>query len=162
MEKELEQTNELENTVSVEAEQVIPNDEIVEDVVIDVPVEAEVIETVIPEQPLTIEEPKVVISEPKPAPVAVEVPKIEVPVRINKRILTGKVVSNKADKTITIAVQRQVAHPLYKKYFKRTTKFMAHDELNECRIGDTVKVIESRPLSARKRWKLIEIVLRAK
>lgn len=80
----------------------------------------------------------------------------------NRRILTGKVTSNKMEKTIVVAVERQVAHPIYKKYFKRTNKFMAHDEMNECKIGDTVKVRESRPLSHKKRWELIEIVQRAK
>jgi small subunit ribosomal protein S17 len=70
-------------------------------------------------------------------------------------------VSNKADKTIVVAIERQVAHPLYRKYFKQTTKVMAHDEKNECNIGDVVKVIESRPLSARKRWALVEIIERA-
>lgn len=74
---------------------------------------------------------------------------------------TGKVVSNKADKTIVVSIERQVAHPLYKKYFKRTTTVMAHDEKNECNIGDVVKVVESRPLSARKRWALVEIIERA-
>ena len=82
--------------------------------------------------------------------------------RSNKRILQGKVKSNKSDKTILVAIVRQVSHPLYKKYYKRTKKVMAHDENNECKIGDTVKVRESRPLSARKRWELIEIVQRAK
>jgi small subunit ribosomal protein S17 len=76
-------------------------------------------------------------------------------------VRTGKVVSNKAEKTIVVSIERQVAHPLYKKYFKLTTKVMAHDENNECNIGDVVKVIESRPLSARKRWALVEIIERA-
>ncbi len=80
----------------------------------------------------------------------------------NKRMLVGKVASNKADKTIVVAVVRQVAHPLYKKYFKRTKKFLAHDELNQCKIGDKVKVKECRPMSARKRWELVEILERAK
>ena len=79
-----------------------------------------------------------------------------------KRVLVGKVKSNKADKTITVTSQRQVIHPLYKKYYKVTKKVMAHDENNECRIGDTVKVIESRPLSRNKRWNLVEIIERAK
>ena len=70
-------------------------------------------------------------------------------------------VSNKAEKTIVVSIERQIAHPLYKKYFKRSTKVMAHDEKNECNIGDVVKVIESRPLSARKRWALVEIIERA-
>ncbi|MBK6290813.1 MAG: 30S ribosomal protein S17 [Ignavibacteria bacterium] len=78
-----------------------------------------------------------------------------------RKVRTGKVVSNKAEKTIVVSIERQVAHPLYKKYFKLTTKVMAHDENNECNIGDVVKVIESRPLSARKRWALVEIIERA-
>lgn len=80
----------------------------------------------------------------------------------HKRILQGKVKSNKPDKTIIVAIERQVAHPLYKKYYKRTKSFMAHDEKNECNQGDTVKIRESRPLSANKRWELVEIVERAK
>lgn len=80
----------------------------------------------------------------------------------NKKVRTGKVVSNKANKTIVVSIERQVAHPLYRKYFKLSKKIMAHDERNECSIGDTVKVIESRPLSARKRWTLVEIIERAK
>lgn len=79
-----------------------------------------------------------------------------------KRVLVGRVKSNKADKTIIVASQRQVIHPLYKKYYKVTKKVMAHDENNDCNIGDLVKVIESRPLSARKRWSLVEILERAK
>ncbi len=79
-----------------------------------------------------------------------------------KKTRIGKVVSNKADKTIVVTIERQVAHPIYKRYFKQTKKIMAHDEANECNIGDTVKVIESRPLSARKRWRLVEILERAK
>lgn len=80
----------------------------------------------------------------------------------HKRILQGVVTSDKADKTITVKVERQVAHPIYKKYYKQSKKFMAHDENNEARTGDTVKIRENRPLSARKRWVLIEIVERAK
>lgn len=79
-----------------------------------------------------------------------------------RRILEGKVVSNKADKTIVVLVERYVQHPLYKKYFRRSKKFMAHDERNECNIGDLVRIIEWRPLSRRKRWMLKEIVERAK
>ena len=78
-----------------------------------------------------------------------------------KKVRVGKVVSNKADKTIIVSIERQVIHPLYRKYFKQTKKVMAHDEENACQIGDTVKVIESRPLSARKRWSLVEILARA-
>ncbi len=80
----------------------------------------------------------------------------------HKRIMQGRVVSNKADKSITVLIERHVAHPLYKKYYKRAKKVMAHDEENASNIGDIVKVIESRPLSRRKRWRMIEIVERAK
>lgn len=83
-------------------------------------------------------------------------------VKSKKRVLQGKVASNKADKTIIVSIERQVAHPLYKKYYKRTKRVMAHDQNNECKIGDTVKVRECRPLSAKKRWELFEIVVRAK
>lgn len=69
----------------------------------------------------------------------------------HKRVLQGKVTSNKAEKTIIVAVERQVMHPLYKKYFKSTKKFMAHDPESTCNIGDTVKIKECRPMSARKR-----------
>ena len=75
---------------------------------------------------------------------------------------TGKVVSNKMDKTIVVAIENRVKHPLYKKVVKSTYKLKAHDENNECNIGDTVKVMETRPLSKDKRWKLVEIVERAK
>ena len=74
----------------------------------------------------------------------------------------GKVVSNKMDKTIVVAIENHVKHPLYKKIVKDTYKLKAHDENNECRIGDTVKVMETRPLSKDKRWRLVEIVERAK
>ena len=79
-----------------------------------------------------------------------------------KRILQGKVTSDKTDKTIVVTVERLVMHPIYKKFFKRTKKFMAHDEENHCHVGDTVRIKESRPLSARKRWVLESIVSRAK
>lgn len=85
----------------------------------------------------------------------------EVNLHVGKKIRQGKVVSNKGDKTIVVTIERQVMHPLYKKYFKQTKRFMAHDEENTCQIGDVVKIIESRPLSARKRWRLIEVVERA-
>ncbi len=74
----------------------------------------------------------------------------------------GLVVSNKMDKTITIAIERKVPHPIYKKYYKKTTKLMAHDEKSECGIGDRVKIMETRPLSKNKRWRLVEIVEKAK
>jgi small subunit ribosomal protein S17 len=74
----------------------------------------------------------------------------------------GYVVSNKMQKSILVAIERKVAHPLYKKYFKKTTKLMAHDEKNECSIGDKVKIMETRPLSLRKKWRLVEILEKAK
>lgn len=74
----------------------------------------------------------------------------------------GKVVSNKMQKSITIAVDRKVKHPIYGKFLNRTTKFMAHDEKNEAGIGDTVRIMETRPLSKSKRWRLVEIIEKAK
>lgn len=74
----------------------------------------------------------------------------------------GKVVSSAMDKSISIAVQRKVKHPIYGKFIGKTTKFMAHDEKNECQVGDTVKIMETRPLSKNKRWRLVEIIERAK
>ena len=79
-----------------------------------------------------------------------------------RKTRTGKVVSNKMDKTIVVAVEDHVKHPLYKKIVKRTYKLKAHDETNECNIGDTVKVMETRPLSKDKRWRLVEIVEKVK
>jgi small subunit ribosomal protein S17 len=74
----------------------------------------------------------------------------------------GVVSSNKMEKTITVAVVRKLKHPKYGKFLKKTKKFHAHDEKNECNIGDTVKIMETRPLSATKRWRLVEIVEKAK
>ncbi len=74
----------------------------------------------------------------------------------------GQVVSNKMQKTITVAVDRKVKHPIYGKFVSKTTKFTAHDESNECNIGDTVKIMETRPLSKNKRWRLVEILEKAK
>jgi len=74
----------------------------------------------------------------------------------------GKVVSDKMDKTITVAVETRVPHPLYKKIIKRTYKLKAHDENNECGSGDTVRVMETRPLSKDKRWRLVEVIEKAK
>lgn len=79
-----------------------------------------------------------------------------------RKTRTGKVVSNKMQKTIVIAVEDHVRHPLYGKIVKRTYKLKAHDENNDCNIGDTVKVMETRPLSKDKRWRLVEIIERAK
>ena len=72
------------------------------------------------------------------------------------------VTSNKMEKTITVAVERKVKHPIYGKFVKKTTKFHAHDEKNECTIGDLVKIMETRPLSKTKRWRLVEVVEKAK
>ncbi|HOZ77319.1 MAG TPA: 30S ribosomal protein S17 [Ferruginibacter sp.] len=74
----------------------------------------------------------------------------------------GVVSSNKMDKTITVNVERKIKHPLYGKFLKKTTKFHAHDEKNECSIGDTVKIMETRPLSKTKRWRLVEVVEKVK
>ena len=74
----------------------------------------------------------------------------------------GVVSSNKMDKTITVSVERKVKHPLYGKFVKKSTRFHAHDEKNECSIGDTVKIMETRPLSKTKRWRLVEIVEKVK
>ena len=82
--------------------------------------------------------------------------------RGSRKTRIGKVTSNKADKTITVAFEIKVKHPIYKKFFKKTTKFAAHDEKNECSIGDTVKIMETRPLSKSKRWRLVEIVEKVK
>lgn len=82
--------------------------------------------------------------------------------RNDRKTRIGRVVSNKMDKTVVVAIETLVRHPLYKKSVKRTTKFKAHDENNECNIGDTVKIMETRPLSKEKRWRLVEILERAK
>ncbi len=82
--------------------------------------------------------------------------------RGNRKVRIGKVVSDKMDKTIVVATERLVAHPLYKKRIKITKKFKAHDEENQCQIGDTVKIMETRPLSKEKCWRLVEILEKAK
>ncbi|MBA2760860.1 MAG: 30S ribosomal protein S17 [Segetibacter sp.] len=74
----------------------------------------------------------------------------------------GVVTSNKMDKTITVAVERKVKHPIYGKFLKKTTRFHAHDEKNECSIGDLVRIMETRPLSKLKRWRLVEVVEKVK
>ncbi|MGA2977256.1 MAG: 30S ribosomal protein S17 [Spirochaetia bacterium] len=79
-----------------------------------------------------------------------------------QKILQGRVVSNKMQKTIVVEIHQRKLHRLYKKYLTRTKKIKAHDEKNECGIGDTVRVVESRPLSKEKRWRLLEIVEKAK
>ena len=82
--------------------------------------------------------------------------------RKKKKTRVGKVVSNKMDKTVVVAIEDHVKHPLYKKIVKRTYKLKAHGENNECNIGDTVKVMETRPLSKDKRWRLVEVVEKVK
>ncbi len=79
-----------------------------------------------------------------------------------RKVRVGIVSSNKMDKTITVKVERKVKHPLYGKFIKKTTGFHAHDEKNECSIGDTVRIMESRPLSKTKRWRLVEVVEKVK
>ena len=79
-----------------------------------------------------------------------------------RKTRTGKVISDKMDKTITVAVEDHVRHPLYNKIVKKTYKLKAHDETNDAKVGDTVKVMETRPLSKDKRWRLVEVVERAK
>ena len=79
-----------------------------------------------------------------------------------KKQRVGLVTSNKNDKTITVVVERKLRHPIYSKFVKRSTKFRAHDENNACGIGDLVRIVESRPLSAQKRWRLVEIIQKAK
>ena len=80
----------------------------------------------------------------------------------SRKTRVGKVVSNKMDKTIVVAIEDRVQHPLYKKIMGRTYNLKAHDELNQCNIGDKVKVMETRPLSKDKRWRLVEIIEKAK
>ena len=82
--------------------------------------------------------------------------------RGNRKVRIGSVVSDKMDKTVVVAVETFVTHPLYKKQIKQTTKFKAHDENNECGIGDTVKIMETRPLSKDKRWRVVNILEKAK
>ncbi len=82
--------------------------------------------------------------------------------RGNRKVRIGSVVSDKMDKTVVVAIETFVTHPIYKKQVKRTTKFKAHDENNECRVGDIVKIMETRPLSREKRWRVVEIIERAK
>lgn len=82
--------------------------------------------------------------------------------RSQRKVRVGKVVGNKMQKSIVVALERKVPHPIYKKYFRRTSTVMAHDEKREAGIGDVVRIMETRPLSKRKRWRLIEIVEKSK
>ncbi len=91
-----------------------------------------------------------------------EAPKGEEPRKRVKRVLQGRVVSNKMQKTIVVEIQTRTLHRLYKKYLTRSKKIKAHDETNECGIGDTVRVVECRPLSKEKRWRLLSVVEKAK
>ncbi|HMS68753.1 MAG: 30S ribosomal protein S17 [Saprospiraceae bacterium] len=79
-----------------------------------------------------------------------------------KKEIIGLVTSNKMEKSITVSVERKLRHPIYGKFVKKTKKFMAHDETNECQEGDLVKITESRPLSSKKRWRLVEVIEKAK
>jgi small subunit ribosomal protein S17 len=90
------------------------------------------------------------VATPGPAPVP------------GQRLLTGKVVSNKMDKTVAVSIERLVKHPMYGKYIRRTTKLLAHDENNECKEGDTVSIKPCRPMSRRKSWVLVRVVERAR
>ncbi|MDZ4840237.1 MAG: 30S ribosomal protein S17 [Bacteroidota bacterium] len=82
--------------------------------------------------------------------------------RKSRKLIVGKVLSNKMEKSIVVMVERKVKHPIYGKFVKKTSTFMAHDEKNECTIGDTVEIMETRPLSKNKRWRLTQIVEKAK
>ncbi|MEM1135830.1 MAG: 30S ribosomal protein S17 [Bacteroidota bacterium] len=82
--------------------------------------------------------------------------------RNSRKERIGTVTSNKMQASIVVAVERKVKHPIYGKFMKKTTKFMAHDADNDCQIGDRVKIMETRPLSSRKRWRLVEIIEKAK
>ena len=82
--------------------------------------------------------------------------------RATRKERVGVVISDKMNKSVTVAVQRQVKHPFYGKFIKQTTKLMAHDETNDAHVGDTVRIMETRPLSKQKRWRLVEVLERAK
>ena len=84
----------------------------------------------------------------------------EVSGRSRRKLRTGVVVGDRADKTVTVLVERRLAHPLYGKQIKRSKKYHAHDESNECRVGDTVSIMETRPLSKTKRWRVVELLQR--
>ena len=82
--------------------------------------------------------------------------------RANRKNITGKVIKNKMEKSIVVSVERKVKHPMYGKFVKKTSTFMAHDEKNECGVGDVVSIMETRPLSKNKRWRLVQIIEKAK
>ena len=83
------------------------------------------------------------------------------PERMRRKGFVGQVASNRMDKTITVKVERRVRHPLYGKYMTRSSKFMAHDEENVCQVGDVVRIMETRPLSRHKRWRIVEVIKKA-
>jgi len=154
MEKELENIS-GEDTLETSSEVQTEN--------VELQVSAEAAEEIIETESVEVAEE---IIETKSVIVTIDLPqeKIEEPVAVKatKKVLQGQVISNKPDKSIIIKVVRQVSHPIYKKYYKKSKKFMAHDEKNDCNIGDVVRIRECRPLSARKSWELVEIVERAK
>jgi small subunit ribosomal protein S17 len=82
--------------------------------------------------------------------------------RAQRKEITGKVLKNKMNKSIVVSVERRVQHPMYGKFLKKTSTFMAHDEKNECNVGDVVQIMETRPLSKNKRWRLVQIIEKAK
>ena len=86
----------------------------------------------------------------------------EAPAQKMRKTRTGVVSSNSMDKSITVVIERKLRHPIYGKFVKKSKKLMAHDETNDCNVGDTVRITECRPLSKRKRWKLVEVLERAK
>lgn len=88
--------------------------------------------------------------------------KLEEKKRGKRKLRVGKVISTKMQKSISVMIEKTVKHPVYKKYYKKTSKFMAHDEKNECKVGDVVKIMETKPYSKNKRWRLVEILERAK
>ena len=88
--------------------------------------------------------------------------KLEEKRRGKRKLRVGKVVSTKMQKSISVMIEKTVKHPIYKKYYKKTSKFMAHDEKNECKVGDVVKIMETKPYSKNKRWRLVEVLEKAK
>ena len=83
-------------------------------------------------------------------------------IRAKRKERIGKVTSDKMEKSITVMIERKIKHPMYGKFVQKSTKFIAHDENNDCNIGDTVRIMETRPLSKNKRWRLVEVIERAK
>ena len=123
------------------------------------PVEVPVVETPVLEVVSTSVPEVVAAITASPSPVAAAETTSE---RGHRKVRIGAVVSNKMQKSILVSIERRIKHPLYKKYFTLTTKLMAHDEKQEARIGDIVKITETRPLSKRKCWRLVEVIERAK